>query len=92
MSDSFQERRAKLLSTRTPPPRNPSVHENNSLKDPNIWLYKYDYMRGEDVIPFDNTLSWVPSCCHSFIHSFIHPQLSHSGFPMDEAIVGAGLT
>jgi hypothetical protein len=56
MSDSFQEWRAKLLSTRRPPSRNPSVHENNSLKDPNIWLYKYDYTRGEDVVPFDNNL------------------------------------
>jgi hypothetical protein len=68
----------------------PSVHENNSLKDSNIRLNKYDYSRGEDVIPFDNTSSWVPCCCDSFIH----PQLSDdSGFPMDEAIVSAaGLT
>jgi hypothetical protein len=72
MRDSFQERRAKLLSTRKPPPRNPSVHENNSLNNPNIWLYKYDYTRGEDVVPFDNTFfGYLVVVIHSFIHSFI---------------------
>jgi hypothetical protein len=71
MSDSFQEWRAKLLSTRTPPSRNPSVHENNSLKDPNIWLYKYMIMQEERMlflltIPF---LGYLVVVIHSFIHS-----------------------